>query len=163
MTSKNRQSTGSLKRVSWATPTLFPSATCCSKTFIDGGVLQNNPAISCIFDALNRGYDENNLCLVSLGTGAWPSQPISYDFASSIVSNWSHLTESDSEAQETIKKLLGPSAYHRFQYQFADQAPHLDDVKPETVELLQNAGHGFVEDNIDQLRDLCKHLMLGSI
>ncbi len=146
-------------RASSATPTLFPSMACCNKTFIDGGVLQNNPAMPCIFDAFNRGYNENDLLLVSLGTGMVPSQPISHDFASSIVSNWSHLTGPDLEAQETIKKLLGPGAYHRFQYRFPDQAPPLDDVKSETLELLQDAGHGFVEDNIDQLRDLCKQLM----
>jgi hypothetical protein len=147
-----------------AAPTFFPAAWLGKECLVDGGVLQNNPAIPCILDSLHRGHQSKDLFLVSLGTGDVRNPPFHHsDLGSSIVSNWFHLTQSDWKTQDTIGEILSVGANHRFQYHFDTHAPDLDDNQPATIALLEDAGKELVEKSEDALRDICKILKPESV
>ncbi|MEZ4595197.1 MAG: patatin-like phospholipase family protein [Chloroflexota bacterium] len=51
-----------------AAPTFFPSY----QGYVDGGVVTNNPSMAALAQALSVGIAQNEICLLSLGTGFVP-------------------------------------------------------------------------------------------
>lgn len=141
-----------------AAPTFFPPVFMDNKMFMDGGLLQNNPAIPCVFEAFDKGCKAKDLFMLSLGTGDHSSSFMNEDLASSIVSTWFHITQPDNQAESALASILHPGAYHRIQYHFEEQPPSLDDIHPEIIQLLEEIGAELVENNDDLLRDICKLL-----
>lgn len=143
-----------------AAPTFFPPVSLDHCTLLDGGVLQNNPAIPCVIESFEQGYDRDDLFMVSLGTGQLKQsyKNRSSDLASSMLSNWFHLTQPDFRTELVLGNMLSFGAYHRFQYYFEETPPDLDDNKPETITLLEEKGKELVEESQDKLRDICKIL-----
>ncbi|MBS4168009.1 patatin-like phospholipase family protein [Parachlamydia sp. AcF125] len=143
-----------------AAPTFFPVCPhpSINDFLIDGGALQNNPALPCVFESLDNGSIQKNLFLLSLGTG----NPCA-DLGPSLPSLWFELTQPESETNEILKGMLSPGAYHRLQYEFEGHAPGLDDTRPETIKVLEDSGKALIEENRDVLRNICKVLDPDSI
>lgn len=149
--------------VTSAAPTFFPPVRFDNRLFMDGGILQNNPAIPCIYESLEKGYRRESLFMLSLGTGIEPRGHVKSDLSSSLVSLWFQTTQPDFETEQAPTNMLSAGAYHRFQYRFTRHAPELDDTRPETIKMLEEAGHELVEENSDYLREVVKILKPGSI
>ncbi len=137
-----------------AAPTFFPPFNRENILFMDGGVLQNDPTLPCIFDSLDRGYKRENLFVVSLGTGVTRKGNRSQD----LLTTWFDTVQPDLETEFAIQDFLGHGAYHRLQYYFDDEPPSLDDHSKDTIRLLQNVGKQLVEENTDYIREICKIL-----
>jgi len=147
-------------KVTSAAPTYFPSVHDRNEYFIDGGVLQNNPAIPSILYTLEEGHRSEDLScylwalesnLSGLLESAWP---LTLTFL------WFETTQPHLEEDLAILDILHPGAFHRFQYHFENQAPALDDIKPETLTRLGEIGDELVEENQDDLREIFKALKL---
>ncbi len=141
-------------QITSAAPTYFPPVL----TFLDGGILQNNPAIPCIVSAIEKNVSPN-LFLVSLGTGLNSENAIVKDFESLGASAWFQAVQNDMAEQELLKEMLESQNYKRLQYNFIGQeAPSLDDHTPEVIHALEDAGKKLVEDNLDEIIKLCNIL-----
>lgn len=141
-----------------AAPTFFPVVTYPHPinpfTLVDGGCLHNNPAISCVLEAKSKSRSSDNLFLVSLGTGIEGIQ----DYEPDMFNLWSNITQPEDEEKTFIKRRIGYSAYHRFQYFFKGPAPKLDDCQFATIRMLEENGRELVKENEDYLREICKVL-----
>ncbi|KAF3362702.1 Patatin [Chlamydiales bacterium STE3] len=155
--------------VTSAAPTYFPlveakykvtERTQTTNFLMDGGVLQNNPTLPCVFEALDSGHKKEDLFLLSLGTGGNDSMlPRNY---SGWLDVWSDITQPHFETQNIMSSMI-EDRYYRFQYEFENPAPPLDDVRPETIEFLKDCGKQLVEENEDSIRAICKVLKPDSI
>ncbi|KAF3363227.1 hypothetical protein PHSC3_000245 [Chlamydiales bacterium STE3] len=152
-----------IAKVTSAAPSYFPGLTYDEQLFVDGGVLQNNPSIPCVLEALNRGQKKDNLFMVSLGTGVEPLHKPKANLGASLASLWFETTQPHVQEDCTLRNMLNLGACHRFQYHFENHAPDLDDTSPETINKLQASGQELVEENIDHIREVCKVLSPESI
>ena len=152
-----------IAKVTSAAPSYFPPVSYNDKLFIDGGVLQNNPAIPCVLEALNRGKKKDSLFMVSLGTGVAPRHSPRADLGSSLTSLWFQTTQPHLQEDLALMDMLDSGASYRFQHHFKDHVPDLDDTCFETIEMLQEKGNELVEDNIDHIREVCRVLRPESI
>ncbi|WP_213156159.1 patatin-like phospholipase family protein [Neochlamydia sp. AcF65] len=155
-------------QVTSAAPLFFPPVQSSNpalkhEVFLDGGCLQNNPAITCVLESLDKGYERNDLFLLSLGTGDAPDPSPSIDFKAASFSMWFNITQPDYRTDYILRDILSPGAYHRLQYSFKNQGPALDDTQPDTIQLLENCGKELVEENKDSIRNICKVLKPDSI
>jgi len=144
-------------KVTSAAPTYFSPMSYKKSKFVDGGVLQNNPAIPCIFEALEKGHQEKDLFMVSLGTGIGRRESVS-DLSSSVQSLWFNATQSGLTEELLLSNMLSFGAYHRFQYKFKGNTPALDAIDAITIQTLQDCGDALVESNSAYLREVCKVL-----
>ncbi|MBS4166375.1 Uncharacterized protein NEOC65_001461 [Neochlamydia sp. AcF65] len=123
---------------------------------IDGGALQNNPALPCVVEALANGHKKEDLFVLSLGTGGKDSMlPGDYKNFGDI---WSQMTQPYFETHNIVSYMIGSNNYHRFQYEFDKPAPPLDGTDPQTIRELEECGRKLVEDNHDSILDICKVL-----
>jgi hypothetical protein len=152
-----------IAKVTSAAPSYFPPIRYNEKLFMDGGVLQNNPSIPCVLEALNRGHRRDSLFMLSLGTGIEPLHTPRADLGSSLTSLWFQTTQPHFEEDMTLMDMLDPGASYRFQYHFENHAPGLDDTDAETIAILQDSGNELVEENTDQIREVCRVLRPDSI
>lgn len=118
--------------------------------------MQNNPAIPCILDSLDRGHSINDLFMVSLGTGCLLRQNPDQASEPDPLSMWFNITQPERVEIDVARNMLSKGAYHRFQSIFIDKIPALDGF--ESIEDLIEAGNLLVEDNQEHLRDICKIL-----
>lgn len=159
-------------KVTSAAPTFFPvqnlSINGIPQSFVDGGVLQNNPSIPCLIYADYRGKKMSDIFMVSLGTGVEKERRTAK--TNSLESLWFSTVQPSHIDDNAYTKFLTAGAGHRFQYQFSSEAPSLDGnyfYKPEelqpTIDKLIDCGNELVEDNIDHIREVCRVLDSNSI
>lgn len=152
-----------IAKITSAAPGYFPPQQCNGKLFMDGGVLQNNPAIPCALEALDRGHRRESLFMLSLGTGVEPFDAPGADLGSLATSLWFQTTQPHSREDNAIEDMLVHGASYRFQYHFGNRAPGLDHTDTETIAGLQQSGMELVEENLDQIREICRVLDPESI
>lgn len=141
-----------------AAPSFFPPFEYSGKVLMDGGVLQNNPSIPCILDALDRGHKRDSLFLLSLGTGEESNSVPKANFGTALTSLWFKTCQPDHRENFQILNMLDPGAYYRFQHKFQKAAPDLDNTLPETITELLGIGDHLVEENLDQIVEVCRVL-----
>ncbi|KIC75888.1 Patatin [Neochlamydia sp. TUME1] len=124
--------------------------------FMDGGVLQNNPALPCVFEALGHKEEDEDLFVLSLGTGGKDSMlPKGYE---DLADMWSDMTQPYFETHNIVSYMIGANNYHRFQYEFDKPAPPLDDTSLQTIQFLKTCGENLVKENYNSIRNICKVL-----
>lgn len=167
-------------RVTSAAPTYFPVVQIGKTSFVDGGVLQNNPTILCVAEAVTtEKKQDEDLLVVSLGTGSCLEQD-GTDFLLNML-NGNDSEEAclktqinggkdyqerfralaqqgvgtdtiDEEVRKTVKR-----RYYRFQHQFERAADcGLDDCSK--VNTYIKIGDDLVQDSLDDLEDVCMRL-----
>ncbi len=152
-----------IAKVTSAAPGYFPPLKYNDKLFMDGGVLQNNPSIPCVLEAIDRGHSVNSLFMLSLGTGVDNPRTPRANVGSALTSLWFETTQPSVWEDLVLANMLDSGASYRFQYRFGNHAPDLDDTNPETIAILQESGKELVEENMDQIREICRVLRPESI
>lgn len=117
-------------QITSAAPSYFPPV---FGEYLDGGILQNNPAIPCVVKALEIGQKKENLFLVSLGTGLSSVNAIAQDFQTLGASMWFQTVQNDIEEEEILEEMLPRNGYHRLQHNFVGHVPSLDAHTPEDI------------------------------
>lgn len=142
-----------------AAPTYFPPIKIGGEIYMDGGILQNDPALPCFFEAVTK-QSPRNLFMLSLGTGE--DDLLSVDSQPSLVSLWFDTTQNRRHTEDILQNNLSFGAYHRLQYKFRDGAqPELDDMA--AIPQLMEAGDALVEEEGDKIRMIAKILCPGCI
>lgn len=144
--------------VTSAAPTFFPTVPYNGYTLLDGGVLQNNPAIPCVLESLRQGKPREDLFMLSLGTGVISDR---YKFISGTPSNpedlWFETVQPNHQIEKAIDgNMLSYGAYHRFQCYYTEKPHDLDAHTEVAINSLREIGRELVEDNLDRLRDVCR-------
>jgi len=145
-------------RFTSAAPFYFPPIRYENTLYTDGGILQNDPTLPCVLESIDSGHSAEDIFLVSLGTGEAKEKGTSDDMKSNFVSLWFDTVQGGFENFDTLLSILDPRGFHRFQYHFEEQAPELDDTRPETIAFLQECGRKLIRQNADYLEEVCRVL-----
>ncbi|ERT06730.1 patatin-like phospholipase family protein [Lyngbya aestuarii BL J] len=166
-------------RATSAAPTFFPTARFPEKSnsiFVDGGVYINNPALALLIQAKHLYPYEQKFLLISLGTG---SLKVARDLKDAGILGWmiSHpgalldvMMKGASETthqqlQELVSgnsnsglKIPSLNQYERYQKELQENIA-MDDIKPKTLTKLVNLGEALVNENKNELNELCEVLV----
>jgi patatin-like phospholipase/acyl hydrolase len=133
-------------RATSAAPTYFEPASAGQaehrRTFIDGGVFANNPTVCAFAHAMSLGHDEDDMTVISLGTGAVSRQWAFDEVREWGLANWirpvlditAHGANSAIDWQ--MRSILRPGTYFRLTPDMSDGRSSLDDASEETVAAL---------------------------
>ena len=155
-------------RATSAAPTYFePAARLESPdklTFIDGGVFANNPTMCAFAHAQSLGFDEDDMTIVSLGTGA-VSRSLQFEevrewglasWARPIIDISAHAGNHAIDWQMT--HILRPENYFRLTPSLASGRTSLDDARPETISALEAIAKNLIEENSATIDVLCESI-----
>jgi patatin-like phospholipase/acyl hydrolase len=141
-------------RATSAAPTYFPALETrwagASRRFIDGGVWANNPAHVALEALTVDRADPDSLLLVSLGTGASPTEP-SYQAEMSwlgVAKDTMALATTVQTGHQLCQRYLAAANYHRLQVVDRNIAGAMDDPSKERLAALADAAqHMIVEQS----------------
>jgi patatin-like phospholipase/acyl hydrolase len=130
---------------------------------IDGGVFASNPAM-CAFAEARQGADDEDVLLVSLGTGEL-TRPLPYERAK----DWGLLEwakplfdvvfDGVSDAtHEQLGQILGSEDYFRFQTRLDRASDDLDDAGAENIRLLEQEAEELLRDERERFAALVGRL-----
>jgi len=156
-------------RATSAAPTYFePAATLHSSdrlTFIDGGVFANNPTMCAFAHAQALGFDEDDMLILSLGTGA-VSTPLEYETVKDWgLAHWARpVFEISAHASNhaidwQLSHILKQNKYFRLTPSLAEGRTPLDDARPETMAKLVGLARELIKQNDAMLDQICTQLV----
>ena len=129
---------------------------------IDGGVYANNPSM-CAFVEAKKLYPDDDIVLVSLGTGQMTKR---YDYKK--VKDWglvswvqpliSMVFDGVSDTVHYQMTQLIPDSYYRFQIELPEVNDPMDDASPKNIKELKLLGERVVNERGGELYDICKML-----
>jgi uncharacterized protein len=168
-------------RATSAAPTFFPPASTDSLSNllhhnIDGGLFANNPTMCALIEAAKIFKDEDGelfspdeMYILSVGTGAvkkiYPyKKAVKWGLVSWIAPIIDIMMSGASETVDyqigKIFKILGkPDQYHRIMPDLNLAAPEMDNVSPENIEALRQAGILCADKNDELLEKIAKVLI----
>lgn len=139
-------------------------------SFIDGGVFANNPAMCAYAEAKEIFRDDEDLLIVSLGTGN-PQLSIDFgDFRTWGLLGWARplwyilMDGSSDVVHHQLSHILpereAAKRYYRFQIELLQMGTEkLDDGSEENLHTLVGLGRELLEKNQEDIRKLCRQLM----
>ena len=133
------------------------------RTLIDGGIFMNNPAMSGYVEALKLKRPDQDIVVVSLGTGMHTR---SYDYAD--VKNWNKISwlkpmlscifDGASDAVDyQLNRVLGKK-YFRFQTELSKGYDDLDNATETNLGALEIKANEIINENCTELQDLIEIL-----
>jgi patatin-like phospholipase/acyl hydrolase len=132
-------------------------------SLVDGGVFANNPAMCAYAEARRLWPDENDLLIVSIGTGE-NAQPIPFADASDWgLAPWAVpilnvVFDGVNDAVNYQLNLLLPNSYYRFQARLTAASEYLDDISPKNLAALQQEGEKILAENTAVFDQICRLL-----
>jgi len=162
----------SVIRSTSALPGIFPPAKvhCLAErqyTFVDGSIFAYNPALFAYMQAKQLNPQLENVFLLSLGTGLATTAYTDDQIEDNSDKNWARLLANiafDAHSDmvnyqlEDIFKNKSHSAYIRLQPALHGLSKEMDNVSPENLQALYNAGEAFVRTNEKTLTDIVELL-----
>ena len=161
-------------RATSAAPTYFEPAKLDSAgpqgyyALIDGGVFANNPAMCAYVEARHVYKEENDILVVSLGTGQVTDR-LAYERAKDWgIAQWaqpilnvvfdgvSHTV--DFQLEELLNNASNDRRYYRFQTLLDKAEDALDDAGADNIQALKVVARELIEEQEEDLKDLCKQL-----
>ncbi|TWT07022.1 patatin [Planococcus sp. CPCC 101016] len=139
-------------------------------TFIDGGVFANNPAMCAYAEAKEIFPDEDDLLIVSLGTGN-PQLTIKFgNFRNWGLLGWARplwyiLMDGSSDVVDYQLRYVLPEReevkrYYRFQIELLQKGTEkLDDGSEENLNALVELGQQLLDEQREDIRRLCRQLL----
>lgn len=144
------------------------------EALVDGGVFMNDPAIAAFLEARKLGWDQDEIVIVSLGTGQARERPFPYSDAVGWGSlGWMQLSKgvpilsifSDGQSQTAAYQAkhlfdeLPGVTYHRLNCVLEADTEDMDNARPGNIIKLNGAADCVIRDNtvlLDELADLLK-------
>lgn len=137
--------------------------------FIDGGVFANNPAMCAYAEATEVFPEDDDILIVSLGTGN-PQLTLKFEkFRTWGLLSWARplwyvLMDGSSDVVDYQLKYVLPDRqhakrYYRFQIELLEKGTEkLDDGSPQNIAKLAQLGQQLIDANSAQIRQLCYQL-----
>ena len=155
-------------RATSAAPTYFEPAAKFSgeegMAFLDGALFANNPSMCAFAHAQSLGFDEDDMKIVSLGTGA-VSRILQYEEVRHWgLANWARpILDITSQASNhaidwQLNHILRKGHYFRVQPLMSGMRSAIDDARPETIKALEEASSEVISRNSEDLDKLCQLL-----
>lgn len=144
--------------------TAYPGA-----SFIDGGVFANNPAMCAYAEAREVFPDDEDLLLVSLGTGN-PQLTIEFEkFRTWGLLSWARplwyiLLDGSSDVVDYQLQYVLPAKqhatrYYRFQLELHEKGTEkLDNGSPQNIRALTQLGQELLDSRKKEIQELCRQL-----
>ncbi|AQQ54105.1 CBASS cGAMP-activated phospholipase [Planococcus lenghuensis] len=137
--------------------------------FVDGGIFANNPAMCAYADAKVLYPEEEELLVVSLGTGS-QTEPIRYEKAKDWgVANWAPaiigiafdgLSETvDYQLRKLLPLQAGVERYYRFQSPLEHPDDALDNVSKDNINKLKEMAEEMIRSRDAEIDRLCDLLV----
>lgn len=138
------------------------------RTFVDGGVYINNPAMSAYAEAKRIFPNENDFLVVSLGTGELTraikyKEAVDWGLAEWAVPLLSVIFDGVSDAVDYQLNLLLKDNYSRFQTSLKKLGnDDMDDVTKTNLHALNTLGKNLINDKKAELDKVCQSLLQNS-
>ncbi|MEM9633299.1 MAG: patatin-like phospholipase family protein [Pseudomonadota bacterium] len=144
------------------------------EAMVDGGVFMNDPSMAAYLEARKLGWDQDEIVIISLGTGRAPERPFPYREAVGWGAlGWMQPSRgvpilsifSDGQSQTAAyqaKRLfseLPNVTYHRFDASLSAEAENMDNARPGNIIALNGAADRVIRDNtvlLDEIADMLK-------
>lgn len=159
-----------------AAPTYFEPAQILSEDktkfyMVDGGVYANNPAMCAYIESQKNFGSQQDILLVSLGTGDI-FKPIPYEDAKGwgaiewvkpIIDMMFDGTDNVIHNQLSIlfKNKSKPSQYFRFQREIQNEFSDMDNAKADNISYLRGVGQRLILENSSEIDEVCELLVKG--
>jgi len=131
---------------------------------IDGGVFANNPAPYALESASGIRPGSTEILLVSLGTGSVRVRMPFEEAKSWGLQGWAgpllSIMFSDPGVEGSLRSVLPPDSYFRFQPDLGNLSGDLDDASPTSVRALKRLGEKFIAERTRDLNALSFRLKL---
>ena len=134
------------------------------KAYIDGAVFANNPAMCAFAHALSLGFDEDDMTVVSLGTGSI-SRDIRFDEAKDWgLVHWARpLFDITSQASNLsidwqLSHILRKAHYFRITPTFKDGRSAIDDARPENMASVREIGLKMISEQSSLIDQICTRI-----
>jgi len=131
------------------------------KAYIDGAVFANNPAMCAFAHAQSLGFDEDDMTVVSLGTGSI-SRDIRFDEAKDWgLVHWARpLFDITSQASNLsidwqLSHILRKAHYFRITPTFKDGRSAIDDARPENMASVREIGQKMISEQSSLIDQIC--------
>ena len=155
-------------RATSAAPTYFEPAAKFNEeegmAFLDGALFANNPSMCAFAHAQSLGFDEDEMTIISLGTGA-VSRILQYEEVRHWgLANWARpILDITSQASNhaidwQLNHILRKGHYFRVQPLMSGMRSAIDDARPETIEALEQASLEVISRHSEDLDKLCQLL-----
>ena len=155
-------------RATSAAPTYFePAAKFNAEegmAFLDGALFANNPSMCAFAHAQSLGFDEDEMTIISLGTGA-VSRILQYEEVRHWgLANWARpILDITSQASNQaidwqLNHILRKGHYFRVQPLMSGMRSAIDDARPETIKALEEASTEVISRHSEDLDKLCQLL-----
>ncbi len=163
-------------RASSAAPTYFEPALVFNLTrqetqsLVDGGVFANDPALAALIEAKKQGWREDDLFLLSLGTGennrAYPYAEVRHWGIASWLSpaRGAPLISILMQGQSStvayqMRSLLGADRYARIDGKLTIASDDLDDASPQNLVNLRRQAEAYIRAHTKTLDDVVERLV----
>jgi len=134
------------------------------RAYIDGAVFANNPAMCAFAHAQSLGFDEDDMTVVSLGTGSI-SKDLTYDDTKDWgLVKWARpLFDITSQASNLsidwqLSHILRKAHYFRITPVFKDGRSAIDDARPENMAAVREIGLKMIEENSAVIDQMCERI-----
>ena len=134
------------------------------RTFVDGGMFANNPALFALLEAKKVWPEETDFQLISLGTGE-RKQPYSHDDAASWCKfRWARpiidilMGAASDTTHQHLERLLPESRYLRFNHELTEGTGEMDDITPDHLLHLECTAEKILDTDKKRFQELCKQL-----
>jgi patatin-like phospholipase/acyl hydrolase len=155
-------------RATSAAPTYFEPAAKFNgeegMAFLDGALFANNPSMCAFAHAQSLGFDEDEMTIISLGTGA-VSRILQYEEVRHWgLANWARpIMDITSQASNRaidwqLNHILRKGHYFRVQPLMSGMRSAIDDARPETIKALEEASTEVISRHSEDLDKLCQLL-----
>lgn len=134
------------------------------RTFVDGGLFANNPALFALLEAKKVWPEETDFQVVSLGTGERKSSYSHQDASGWCKLGWVRpiidilMASASDTTHQHLEQLLPESRYLRLNEDLTEGSGELDDVSDEHLLALEVTADKILESHKKQFRILCEQL-----
>ena len=132
--------------------------------FLDGALFANNPSMCAFAHAQSLGFDEDEMTIISLGTGA-VSRILQYEEVRHWgLANWARpILDITSQASNQaidwqLNHILRKGHYFRVQPLMSGMRSAIDDARPETIKALEEASTEVISRHSEDIDKLCQLL-----
>lgn len=151
-------------RATSAAPTYFPPLAMEGHCLVDGGVFATNPAVCAYAQARVMYPQEEDIFVVSLGTGLQIQARSCSEVKDWGILGWAvpisgvMLNSSNATVNYQMRAIVGGKSYIHFQVPLAADATGMDDASEENMRMLDELAQKAVSEETERIDQVCRTL-----